>query len=346
LLFFRELIGLAKEFFDIVIIGGGVAGFAAAMYAGRFNMKTAVVAENWGGTIVLTDTVENYPGFKKLSGQELADKIKAHALEYGVKLVQERVTAVERCGESYRVVHAKGSLETKTFVFATGTKWRKLGVKGEDEYASKGVHYCALCDGYFYKGKNVVIVGGGDSAAKESLTLAGLAGNVTILVRGPELKAEPVNLERVKAAKNVSVRTNVSVQEVKGNGKNVTSVVLKTDGGVEELAIDGVFVEIGHLPVSELAVQLGVKVDKKNEIMIDRLSKTNLDGVYACGDVADSPFKQAITGVGEAVNAAYSAYQYVSSKTILPCGERNGSDAAATGKGTHPPLAKPPAEKP
>ncbi|OIO24469.1 hypothetical protein AUJ14_06300 [Candidatus Micrarchaeota archaeon CG1_02_55_22] len=335
------MVGLAKEFFDTVIIGGGVAGFAAAMYAGRFNMKTAVVAENWGGTIVLTDTVENYPGFKKLSGQELADKIKAHALEYGVELVQERVTSVERCGESFRVTHAKGVLETKTVVFATGTKWRKLGVKGEEEYSNKGVHYCALCDGYFYKGKNVVIVGGGDSAAKESLTLAGLAGNVTILVRGAELKAEPINLERVRKAKNVSVRTNVAIQEVKGNGKNVTSVMLKADKGVEELAIDGVFVEIGHLPVSELAAKLGVKTDKRNEIMIDRLSNTNLEGVYACGDVADSPFKQAITGVGEAVNAAYSAYQYVSSREIHPCGERNGGDAVI-GRGTHPPLAKPP----
>lgn len=328
------------ELFDVAIIGGGVAGFAAAMYCGRFDMKTAVVAENPGGTIVLTDTVENYPGFKRLTGQELSDNIRGHAMEYGVKLVQERATSVERKKQTFIVKHAKGCVEAKTVIFATGTRWRKLGVPGEEEYKNRGVHYCALCDGYFYKGKGVVIVGGGDSAAKEALTLAGLASKVTILVRGDKLKAEPINLDRVAKAKNITVRTGAPVAEVKGDGKKVTGIILKTTKGNELLETSAVFVEIGHIPASELAAGVGVAVDERKEIMIDRLSRTNVEGVYACGDVADSAFKQAITGVGEAVNAAYSAYQYATSHVVEPCGECDG-ECVVDGKGTLPPLAKP-----
>lgn len=316
---------MGEKDYDMIIIGGGVVGFATAMYAGRLGLKTLVVSEIRGGTIILTDIVENYPGFKKLTGIELAQKIEEHAREYGIEVVDERAERVGKSGSAYRVEAGGKGYIGKTVVFATGTKWRKLEVPGEEEFANKGVHYCALCDGAFYKGKVIGVVGGSDSAAKESLLLSTYGSKVYIFARGERIRPEPVNLERVKANPKIEVVTKINIKGIKGD-KKVTHVVFDRElNGSRELALDALFVEIGHIPLSELAVELGVELNGKGEVKIDRLSRTNLPGVYAAGDVADSEFKQAITGVAEGVNAAYSAYEHVNKNHVLASSDENGN---------------------
>jgi len=303
------------EEYDVAIIGGGVAGFGAAMYAGRFELKTVLFSETRGGTIILTDLVENYPGFEKLTGFDLADKIMKHAIKFGVEVKDERVESLGKEKDGKFVLKTRDKeFSAKAVILATGTKWRKLGVPGEEKYANKGVHYCALCDGAFYKGKVIGVVGGGDSAVKEALLLSTFGTKVYMMARGEKLKAEPVNMKRLEKNGKIEVLTKVNVKEVAGKEK-VTHVVLDREvNGSKELKLDGLFVEIGHLPLSELAKGIDVELNKKGEIIVNREGKTNVPGVFAAGDVVDTKFKQAITGVSEGVTAAYSAYQYVESK--------------------------------
>jgi thioredoxin reductase (NADPH) len=207
----------------------------------------------------------------------------------------------------------------RTVVFATGTEWKKLNVPGEKEYANRGVHYCALCDGAFYRGKTVAIIGGGDSAAKDALVMTQWASKVYIICRGENIRPEPVNYDRVVANGKIEIINKANVKEIRGE-KFVTHVVLdRPYNGSDELRLDAVFIAVGHVALSQLATGLGVKVDSKGEIVIDRDSRTNIEGVYAAGDVADSRFKQAITGVAEGVQAAYSAYEYINRNRNVSC---------------------------
>ena len=308
------------EIYDIIIIGAGVTGLATAMYAGRLNMKTVVFGTTSGselpigGVITLTDTVENYPGFNKLTGMELAQKIEEHAKEYNIEIKEEKVEDVSKNEDNFIVKTEKSAYSSKTIIFATGAKWRELSMKGAKEFKNKGVHYCALCDGALYKDKIVAIIGGSDSAAKEALLLAQNAKKVYIIYRRDKIRAEPINLKLVEKNKKIRIITNTNVTEILGD-KFVNKVILdKEHNGSKELEVNGVFGAIGHIPLSELAVKLGVKINEKKEIMIDRNSKTNVSGVFAAGDIVDSGFKQAITGIGEGVVAAYSAYSYVQEK--------------------------------
>lgn len=194
---------------------------------------------------------------------------------------------------------------------------------GEEQFLNRGVHFCALCDGAFYNNKIICVVGGSDSAAKEALVLASFGSKVYLLVRGEKLKGEPINNQRVADNKKIEVLTKTEIKEIKGE-KFVSHVILNKEiNGSNILNTNAVFVEIGHIPLSELAIKLGVKVDAKNEIIINRESKTNITGIFAAGDVCDTVFKQAITGVGEAVAAVYSAYQYLNSNSSISYGDEN-----------------------
>lgn len=304
---------------DVVIIGAGVVGLATAMYAGRLNLKTVVFGASTeaelpiGGVITLTDLVENYPGFIRLTGTELGEKMRDHALDYPdkVSIFDARVTAITKHGDCFKVHAENGIAKTKTVIFATGAKWRKLTMKGAEEYENKGVHYCALCDGPLFSGKTVAVIGGGDTAAKEALLLADIAEKVYIVYRGDKIRPEPINGDRVAQKLNVAVLNNTNVVEVLGD-RFVSG--LKLDNPYNEsdiLPIDAVFGAIGHEPNSELADALGVELNEKREIKIDRHAQTNLKGVFAAGDVGDLHFKQAITGVAEGVIAAFSAFTYI-----------------------------------
>ncbi len=305
-----------EEVYDFAVIGAGGTGFAAAMYAGRFQLKTIVIGETLGGTIILTDVVENYPGFKRLTGMELAEKIEEHARDYpSVKVENDRVTEVRKEGELFAITTLEGkTFKSKTILFATGTEWKKMGVPGEKELANRGVHYCALCDGPIYKDKTLVVVGGGDSAAKEALLLTQWARKVYMVYRGEKIRPEPVNADRVAKNPKLEVINNTNITQIKGEKKVEGVIFDKPFNGSTEFACDAVFVEIGHLPLSQLAVKLGVKINKKGEIEINRNAETSVPGVFAAGDVVDTEFKQAITGVAEGVLAAYSANEYIKAR--------------------------------
>ncbi len=305
--------------YDLIIIGGGIAALSAALYAGRFQLKTLVIGEKLGGTIILTDDVSNYPGFKKITGMGLFEKVKEHAKEYDIDIVEKKVEEVKKGKSCFEVSVKDKKHKTKTIIFATGTEWRKLNVSGEEEFTNKGVHYCALCDGALYKDKILAVVGGSDSAAKEALLLTEYGKKVYIIYRKEKIRAEPINLKRVMDNKKIEIINNTNIKEIKGD-KFVNGVVLdKAYKGSKELRLDGLFIDIGHIPLSSLAKSIGAKVNDKKEIVIDKDSATNVKGVFACGDVVDSKFKQAITGAAEGVIAAYNAYQYV--KNELPvCG--------------------------
>ncbi len=241
-----------------------------------------------------------------------------HVKDYDIDLLNAKVESIEKKDENnsplYIVKTAGKKFKTKTIIFATGTKIKRLGVKGEKEFENKGVSYCALCDGPLFKNKIVGVVGGSDSAVKEALLLTEYAKKVFIIYRGEQIHPEQINLaraeEKIKWGK-IEVINHTNVLEIKG-AKFIKSVVLdKAYKGKRELLLEGLFVEIGHLPLSELAVPISVRTNEKGEIVINRNSETNIEGIFAAGDVVDTEFKQAITGVGEGVTAVYHAYKFV-----------------------------------
>jgi thioredoxin reductase (NADPH) len=310
-----------KIIYDLIIIGAGCAGASGAMYAGRMNLKTLMIAELPGGLITTTHIVENWPGIKSISGSDLASALIDHALSFGVPLVNEKVIdiskvpAVDGKKGGYIVTTGSNTYYGKAILFATGTKHKKLNVPGEDQFTNKGVSYCALCDAAFFKGKDVAIVGSGDSAAKEALLLSEHCRKVYMIIRGDRLKAEPVNFDRVmaKGKEKIEVRFKTEIKEIFGS-KSVEKVSLNNG---EELTLQGVFADIGQIPLSDLAKKLGVELNPKGEIVINRRSETNLPGVFAAGDVTDTVFKQAITGAAEAVTATYHAFEYLGKNEVV-----------------------------
>lgn len=301
--------------YDFIIIGGGCSGLSAAMYGTRLGLKTLTFAELPGGLITTTHLVENWPGEISISGPDLAQKLYDHAKASGAEIKNEIVQKVEKMPDQngfpqFKVVTAGGEYIGKTLLFATGTKHRKLGVPGEQELENRGVSYCALCDGAFFKKKTVAVVGGGDSAAKEALFLSEHAEKVYIVVRKDILRAEPINAKRVEGNNKIEILYKTEIEEILGTDE-VEKVRFKPGEGKysgQELAMQGVFMAIGHDAQTNLAEELGVVLNDHKEIIINRRTETNLKGVFAAGDCCDTEFKQAITGSAEAVTASYYAY--------------------------------------
>jgi len=272
-------------------------------------MKTLTLAELPGGLITTTHLVENWPGIKSISGPDLAMSLFEHAKSSGAEIKSERVINIEKVENSdgqtiFKVKTGSNEYEGKTIMIATGTKHRKLGVPGEKELENKGVSYCALCDGAFFREKTVCVVGGGDSAAKEALFLSEHANKVYIVVRKDILRAEPANAERIEKNDKIEILYKTEIEEILGDEK-VEKLKFK-DG--KEMPMDGVFMAIGHIAQTDLAKELGVDLNEKGEIKINRRSETNIPGVFAAGDCCDTGFKQAITGAAEGVTASYYAY--------------------------------------
>lgn len=299
---------------DLLVVGAGFAGLSAAIYAARFNLKTLIVGDIWGGLIITTHIVENYPGYASISGYDLMEKFKEHVNYYKIPFWSDVITSLEKKGEGKFVAQTedKKTIEAKAVILATGTKRKLLNVPGEKEFANRGVSYCATCDGILFKGKKIVVVGGSDSAAKEALLLSEYCQQVTILARST-LHPEPINGLRVKGKKNIAVREGVQIKEIFGS-KFVEGVVLSNG---EKIACEGVFIEVGHLAMTELAQKLGVKLNQKGEIMIDRYSKTNVSGLFGSGDCTDTEWKQGIVSAAEGAHAANSAFEYLTEKGLV-----------------------------
>ena len=292
--------------YDMIVIGGGCAGLSAAMYASRFEMSVLVFATIPGGLITTTHVVENYPGVVTWSGMEMGKKFLEHAKQFGGEVKSGTVKEVKKVDDIFTVKSGKEEYKGKTILLATGSDHRNLNIPGEEQYKNKGVSYCAVCDAAFYKGKIVAVIGGADSAAKEALLLSEYASKVYLIYRGKEIRPEPINKKRVEENKKIEVITSTNLQEIHGDGNKVTHISFKEGG---ELQVDGVFVAIGQLPKNEIAKQLGVNLTEKGEIIIDDESKTNIDRVYAAGDVTQVPFRQAIISAAQGAYAANSAYE-------------------------------------
>ena len=306
-----ENIDLEKTY-DLIVLGGGPTAIGCAIYAARFAMDVLVIGKTFGGLIATTHIVENYPAITSISGQGLMEMFREHMNSLNIPYISDEIRSIDKVDDDFELNSFFQKFKAHSVSIATGSERRKLGVPGEEDFAGRGVSYCATCDGPFYKDKIVSVIGGSDSAAKEALFLAQNVKKVYIIYRGEEIRAEPINKQRVYENDKIEIIYKTNIVEIKGDS-TVKSVVF--DNG-KEFEVDGVFIEIGSIPKSDLAKRIGVKTNEKGEIIINRKSETNIPGIFAAGDVADAPFKQAITGVSEGVIAAYSAFDYVKEVNI------------------------------
>jgi len=306
-----EGIDLEKTY-DLIVIGGGPTAIGSAIYAARFALEVLVIGKIFGGLIATTHIVENYPGITTASGQGLMEMFKEHMNSLQIPYITDEIRSIERANDHFILHSFFQKFKAKSVVIATGSERKKLGIPGEEDFAGRGVSYCATCDGPFYKDKTVCVIGGSDSAAKEALFLSQNVKKVYIIYRGEEIRAEPINKKRVEQNQKIEIIYKTNITEIRGEN-TVKSVIF--DNGTE-FEVDGVFIEVGSVPNSDIAKHIGIRTNDKGEIIINRKSETNLPGIFAAGDVADAPFKQAITGVAEGVIAAYSAFSYVSEMNI------------------------------
>jgi thioredoxin reductase (NADPH) len=305
------------EIYDLVIVGGGPGGLTAGIYAMRAALKTVLVEMGApGGQVNLSDSVENWPGDERIGGSELALKMVQHAQSYGLEIRFEEVAAVEPGLEFHTVRLAGGeSLQTHAVILATGGSPRKLGVPGEKEYYGKGVSYCAVCDGFFFRNKTVTVVGGGDSAVEESLYLAKLAKQVHIIHRRDQLRAGMLLQQRAKAECKIEFIWNSVVTAVKASSDGVYAVDVKNtrNGETHELPTDGLFIFIGFVPNNRL-VPAGIRRNADGYVMTDEQCATTLPGIYVIGDLREKYARQIVIAAADGCTAALSAAHYVETR--------------------------------
>ncbi len=298
------------EQYDIIIIGAGPGGLTAGIYAGRQGTKTLIIDKSLAGGIGReVPAMENYPGFDIISGLELTEKMKGQAIKNCELHEQEDVLKIIKTDDSYRftVKTDKNEYQSKTIILATGSSHRPLNARGEEEFKGKGVSYCATCDGFFFSGRDVIMVGGGNSALQEAIYLNNLGANVTIVHRRDKFRAQKY-LQDIVEKEGINVMLNATVEEIKGN-MLVESVILKDTktNELSEIPTNGVFISVGYEPHTELAKQLGVNLDQSGHIIADKEQKTNIDYVYSIGDVCVG-LKQWVVACGEGAVAATSAF--------------------------------------
>jgi thioredoxin reductase (NADPH) len=299
---------------ELVIVGAGSAGLAAGIYGVRSGLKTLIVEERIaGGTALDAPMVENYPGFQSIRGPELAQKMVAQTKNAGVAIHEfETVVGLDVVAEPKVVKTNRSTYKSKAVIIASGSQYREIGVPGEREFRGRGVSYCGICDGPLFKGKRLLVVGGGSSAVITTLYLAGIASDVKIAHRRDTFRAEEALVKALKEKANIEVFWNTEVKGISGE-KLLSKALLFNNktGEKSELAVDGIFVQVGEDPNSQLAKQAGVTVDDDGYIIVDILQRTNIPGVYAAGDVTNHPVKQVGTAVGQGITAALEAYGYV-----------------------------------
>jgi len=296
----------------LVILGSGCAGYTAAIYAARANLNPLIISgKEEGGQLILTSKIENYPGFSKgIDGIKLMQEMKSQALKYGTRMKDENATGFKKIKNGFEIQTKKGKILTSAVIIATGANARWLGIPSEKRFKGRGVHTCATCDGYFYKNKEVAVVGGGDSACEDALLLAKSAKKVTIIHRRNKLRASKIMQNRIKENKKIKIKWNSLIQEIKGDNF-VESIILKDikTNKKTEMKIKGIFIAIGHIPNTEI-FKGKIKLDENGFVVTDKKMHTNIEGIFAAGDVQDPIFKQAITSAGTGCVAAMEAERY------------------------------------
>jgi len=307
----------AKEAFDVLVVGGGPAGAAAAIYAARKGIRTAIAAERFGGQVLDTMAIENFISVKETEGPKLVRALEEHVKEYEVDVMNlQRASALVPAsseGGLHEVKFENGaSLKAKTVILSTGARWREMGVPGEQEYKAKGVCFCPHCDGPLFKGKRVAVIGGGNSGVEAAIDLAGLVAHVTLLEFADTLRADAVLQKKLFSLPNVTVIKSAQTTEVTGDGQKVNGLVYK-DRTTEELhrvELEGIFVQIGLLPNSDW-LKGTVELSRFGEIVVDAKGATNIPGVFAAGDVTTVPYKQIVIAMGEGSKASLSAFDHL-----------------------------------
>ena len=308
----------AKDPFEVLVIGGGPAGAATAIYTARKGFRTGVAAERFGGQLHDTLGIENLPGTPYTEGPKLAGELKRHVGEYDIDLMDlakaVKLVPAKQEGGLHTVELGNGaSLKARSLILATGARWRNLGVPGEAEYRNKGVAYCPHCDGPLFKGKRIAVIGGGNSGVEAAIDLAGVVGHVTLIEFDSKLRADEVLQAKLRSMANVEIITNGQTTEILGAEGKVNGLRLKDRESGEErtIELEGVFVQIGLVPNTEWLEESGLELTKHGEIATDEEGRTNLPGVFGAGDVTDVPYKQIVVAMGEGSKAGLSAFDYL-----------------------------------
>ena len=307
----------AKDAFDVLIVGGGPAGAAAAVYAARKGIRTGIAAERLGGQVLDTVDIENFISVQKTEGPQFAAALERHVRDYEVDIMNLQrakalVPAKEEGGLITVELESGATLQSKTVILSTGARWRNMNVPGEEQYRTKGVTYCPHCDGPLFKGKPVAVIGGGNSGVEAAIDLAGLVKHVTLLEFGAELRADAVLQKKLRSLPNVTIIVNAETTQVNGDGKKVTGLTYKdrVSGEVKDVALEGIFVQIGLLPNTDW-LKGTVELTRFGEVIIDAKGHTNVPGVFAAGDCTDVPYKQIIIAAGAGATAALSAFDHL-----------------------------------
>ncbi|MFL9583004.1 alkyl hydroperoxide reductase subunit F [Stenotrophomonas sp. AB1(2024)] len=311
----------AKAPYEVLVIGGGPAGAAAAIYAARKGIRTGVAAERFGGQVLDTMAIENFISVKETEGPKLAMALEQHVREYDVDIMNlQRASGLVPAGDDGLVeikLENGASLKSRTVILSTGARWRQMNVPGEDQYRNKGVAYCPHCDGPLFKGKRVAVIGGGNSGVEAAIDLAGIVTHVTLLEFDEKLRADEVLQKKLRSLGNVTIITSALTQEVLGDGQKVTGLVYKdrAGGDAHRVELEGIFVQIGLLPNTEW-LKDSVALSPRGEVVIDDRGQTSVPGVFAAGDCTTVPYKQIIIAMGAGSTAALSAFDHLIRTTV------------------------------
>ncbi len=307
----------AKEPFDMLVVGGGPAGAAAAIYSARKGIRTGVVADRFGGQVLDTMSIENFVSVTETEGPKFAAALEQHVKTYDVDIINlqraEKLIPATKDNPLNEIKLASGAtLKAKTVVLATGARWREINVPGEREYKNHGVAYCPHCDGPLFKGKQVAVIGGGNSGVEAAIDLAGIVSHVTLLEFGAELRADAVLQKKLHSLSNVTIHTSAQTTEVRGDGSKVTGLEYKDlkSGEMKQVQLEGIFVQIGLVPNTEW-LKGTLELSRHGEIIVDARGQTSIPGVFAAGDVTTVPFKQIVIAVGEGAKAALAAFDHL-----------------------------------
>lgn len=301
--------------YDLIIVGAGVAGLAASIYASRYKISHLLFGETPGGQGMLAGTVENYPGYVSIPGPELMQKFVEQVKHYGVEIKQEKVGGLAKTETGFEVKTNKEKYQAKTLILAMGASFRHLNIPGEDKFIGRGVSYCTTCDIPLFRDKIVAIIGGGDSAVTGAIHAAAFAKKVFIIHRRDEYRAEPAWVEKMKQIDKIEEVLSNEVKEIKGEEKVEEIILANPYQGNQSLKVDGVFIEVGQVPSFALAKQLGIELDERNYVKVNPGMATNVSGVFAAGDLAAIQggilFRQFVTAASDGARAAASVYQYL-----------------------------------